>query len=81
MDARLLSKVGRAFQAPGSVSLYGFALCAVQLDKQSNHNIARPGRWMQATSKLMLPVTREVITGNLSLEHVRHKYKRPGCRI
>jgi hypothetical protein len=86
MTARLLSNkgsalLGRAPQAHLRVTLYGSVHCAVHPDLQPNQNMARVRWWMQESRKLLPPATREDVTGNLSREHVKHKYKRPGCRI
>ena len=79
MDARLVFTVGRVVVARRNCWLYGSKRKAVQLDRQSNRHSARLRRWILEPVK-PLPAAWEVETGNLSREHVRHKYKRPRCR-
>jgi len=81
LSIKALAVQGRAPQAHRYVSLYGAVQCAVLSDLQSNRNMARASWRMQNQRKLLPPATREDVTGNLSREHVKHKYKRPGCRI
>ena len=81
MNARLLSKAGRAFRAHWNGLLYAVESYAAQPDLQLNRMIARPGRWMRGTSTPLPPAAWDLVTRNLSREHVKHKYKRPGCRF
>ena len=76
MTARLSSDVRRALQAHRTVSLHAL----VQPEQPLNRAIARLNGRGQVPNKLLLPAW-ENGTGNLSREHVKHKYKRPGCRF
>ena len=86
MTANILSNYGlvhqgRAPQVYMNVTLCGCANYAVPPDLQSNRNMARVGWCRQDPNKVLPPATWEDVTGMLSREHVKHKYKRPGCRI
>ena len=80
MNARLLSIHGPALldRAPQG------HLCILQhaavYELQLNRTIARVSRGLPQPGKLP-PAPPENGTGNLSREHVKHKYKRPGCRF
>jgi hypothetical protein len=86
MNARLLSTNGPALLGRASQS----HLSAMQHTAANNyamrHDYAiwydlQPNRTTARVSWRLLPTTPENVTGNISREHVKHKYKRPGCRV
>jgi hypothetical protein len=86
MTAKLVSKnrpalQGRAHQVCMNITLYGCPQCAVQPFLQSNHNMAWVGRKKQNPRKLLPPAAWKYVTGMISRETIKHKYKRPGCRV
>ena len=86
MNARLLSTNGlalldRVLQSHLRILPHAAAdYYAMRHEIEPNRTIARVSRGLPQPGKRM-PVILENGTGNLSREHVKHKYKRPGCRL
>ena len=85
MNARLLSTnrpalLDRALQRYLRILPHAAAnYYALRHQIEPNRDIARVSRGLPQSGKRM-PAISENDTGNLSREHVKHKYKRPGCR-
>ena len=86
MNARLLSTNGpalldRALQSHLRLLQHAAAdYDAMRHPIEPNRMITRVSRCLSQPGKLP-PATPENGTGNVSREHVKHKYKRPRCRI
>ena len=80
MNARLLSTHGPALFDRALQSHLRILQHAAVYELQLNRTIARVSRGLPQPGKLP-PAPPENGTGNLSREHVKHKYKRPGCRL